>query len=86
MMTIIIVGLFCFRVRRSIMGWVDPRLDRPQARSCHRRRCLKNLPNRRYLDCFPLVPLPDRLGTFRGWQCHLTRLRGCVLWYLGHHG
>lgn len=74
LLTMIIVGVLRFRMLSSLLGCVDPRLDRPQARSCHWSRRLENIHNCRYLDRLPLVPLPDRLGTFRGWQCHLTRL------------
>ena len=72
LLTVSAVGLLHLRMLRSLLGWVDTHLDRPQARSCDWPRCLKNLPHRRYLDHLPLVPLPNCLGTFRGWQRHLT--------------
>lgn len=72
LLIIIIVGILHLWMLRSLLGWVDPHLDRPQARSCHWFRCLENLPHGRYLDHLPLVPLSNCLGPFRGWQCHLT--------------
>lgn len=35
LLTIIIVGLLHLWMLRSLLGWLDPRLDRPQACSCH---------------------------------------------------
>lgn len=67
LLTVRIVGVLHLRMLRSLLGWVDSHLDRSQARSCHWLRCLENLSHRRYLDHLPLVPLPDCLGTFRGW-------------------
>ena len=63
-LTFTIVGVLRLWMRRSPLGWMDPRLDRPQARSCHWLGCLEDLPHCRYLDHLPLVPLPDCLGTF----------------------
>lgn len=64
LLTTSIVGVLHLRMLRSPLGWVDPHLDRPQARSCHWLRCLENLPHRRYLDHLPMVPVPNCLGTF----------------------
>ena len=68
----IVVGVLHVRMLRSLLGRVDTRLDRPQARSCHWLRRLEDLHHRRWMDHLPLVPLSNRLGTLRGWQCHLT--------------
>ena len=35
LLTMIIVGLLRLWMFRSTLGWLDPHLDRPQARSCH---------------------------------------------------
>lgn len=62
-----IVGILHLRLPCPLLDRMDPHLDWPQVRSFHWLRCLKNLHYRWYLDHLPLVPLPDCMGTFRGW-------------------
>ena len=62
-LTDVVVGILHVRMLRSLLGWMDTRMDRPQARSGHWLRCLEDLHHRRWMDHLPLVPLSNRLGT-----------------------